>query len=541
MKKIAHIAGWRRFFADEMNGLRTGNESLLRSLLEYGSFEQMDLFLPDLLIPEFKKHWGPFIEKISNHKTLKIEPLWQFPFHLEKEYYDLLLLSDPTLERITPLREALARHPCPVAGITHSLHHYGNSTYALELLLAPTQPCDSIICTSQAGKTVLEKALAFQTQKLNQKWNGSLSYRGRLDVLPLGVTPPETLPISIQEIRQTIDLPDKDLIILCNGRISIFNKMDHIPLLLALKEIIQVPGLEKTKLVIAGAVNMNDPYLGSLTLRATQLGLENHVLFKLNYESWVKPYLYQAADIVVSIPDNTQETFGIAPVEAMLCGKPVVLSDWNGHAELIEDGVHGFKIPTYWAANDPVVDFMFPYAYDQALFYMAQSVAVDVPMLTQRLMSLLQNEPLRKKMGEQARVYAHQTFTWEKLIPRYEQLWAQLLAQSQAYNWPAPTYQMNAPSIYNIFAHYASHTIQPTDWIACTPYGSQIEKKQASMNLYPTVTTWINGATIFDLLAQTQKPIQLQSLLEKIPHPAPLVTYLILWAIKNDLLSLKID
>ena len=51
---------------------------------------------------------------------------------------------------------------------------------------------------------------------------------------------------------------------------------------------------------------------------------------------------WAASDIFLSLVDNPQETFGLAPVEAMAAGLPVVVSDWDGYRYTVTDGVEGF-------------------------------------------------------------------------------------------------------------------------------------------------------------------------------------------------------
>ncbi len=38
------------------------------------------------------------------------------------------------------------------------------------------------------------------------------------------------------------------------------------------------------------------------------------------------------------------ETFGLTPLEAMSCGLPVIVPTMGGVAEMVEDGVNGYKI-----------------------------------------------------------------------------------------------------------------------------------------------------------------------------------------------------
>ncbi|OYW53175.1 MAG: hypothetical protein B7Z31_12140, partial [Rhodobacterales bacterium 12-65-15] len=55
-----------------------------------------------------------------------------------------------------------------------------------------------------------------------------------------------------------------------------------------------------------------------------------------------------ASDIFVFPVDNLQETFGLAPVEAMAAGLPVIVSDWDGMKDTVTDTT-GFRIPTEMA------------------------------------------------------------------------------------------------------------------------------------------------------------------------------------------------
>ena len=56
--------------------------------------------------------------------------------------------------------------------------------------------------------------------------------------------------------------------------------------------------------------------------------------------------VWHAADVFVSPSDNIQETFGLAVLEAMASGLPVVASDWDGYRDLVADGETGFLVPT---------------------------------------------------------------------------------------------------------------------------------------------------------------------------------------------------
>ena len=62
----------------------------------------------------------------------------------------------------------------------------------------------------------------------------------------------------------------------------------------------------------------------------------------------MKRQALSACDLVLSLVDNVQETFGLSIAEAMAAGRPVVASNWDGYRDLLRDGIDGFLIPSRW-------------------------------------------------------------------------------------------------------------------------------------------------------------------------------------------------
>lgn len=62
-------------------------------------------------------------------------------------------------------------------------------------------------------------------------------------------------------------------------------------------------------------------------------------------QSDVAPF-YNSASVVLNLSDKTRfiETFGMTALEAMSAGLPVVVPTEGGIAEMVEDGVNGYKI-----------------------------------------------------------------------------------------------------------------------------------------------------------------------------------------------------
>lgn len=55
---------------------------------------------------------------------------------------------------------------------------------------------------------------------------------------------------------------------------------------------------------------------------------------------------YNEASVVVNLSDKERfvETFGLTALEAMTAGLPVIVPTEGGIAEMVEDGVNGYKI-----------------------------------------------------------------------------------------------------------------------------------------------------------------------------------------------------
>jgi len=110
------------------------------------------------------------------------------------------------------------------------------------------------------------------------------------------------------------------------------------------------------------------------------------------------PGMYRSA-VVLAMPSVEQtcygrpvrvsELLGLAALEAMASGTPVVASRVGGLAEVVEDGQTGFLVP-----------------------------AGDVVALRDRLEQLLGDPPLARRLGANAREMVLQRFTWARVAER---------------------------------------------------------------------------------------------------------------------------
>ncbi|HEX2857405.1 MAG TPA: glycosyltransferase [Propionibacteriaceae bacterium] len=106
----------------------------------------------------------------------------------------------------------------------------------------------------------------------------------------------------------------------------------------------QLPGVE---LVVAGGPSLDhlddDVEIRRLRQVADRHGVSDRVQFVGGVAREDVPALMSSADIVVAVP--WYEPFGIVPVEAMSCGRPVVGSAVGGLLDTVVPGVTGELVP----------------------------------------------------------------------------------------------------------------------------------------------------------------------------------------------------
>jgi glycosyltransferase involved in cell wall biosynthesis len=158
-----------------------------------------------------------------------------------------------------------------------------------------------------------------------------------------------------------------------------------------------------TLLLVGGESEDADPILtpeiGVLRNLARTLGIADRVLFTGQRQPDVLRLYYSACDVLVTTP--WYEPFGLTPLEAMACARPVVGSNVGGIAFTIEHGTTGYHVPP----GNPGA-------------------------LAARLRDLLADSGLRARMGEAGRDRVLSRFTWPVVAARTAELYEDVLAQA---------------------------------------------------------------------------------------------------------------
>jgi len=212
----------------------------------------------------------------------------------------------------------------------------------------------------------------------------------RVEVIPNGVDEKAFNPeVDGEEIINRYSLEDSRNILFV-GRLVPYKGVEY--LLSAIK--ILREGHPDIRLLLVGDGELR----GELTRQAEAERILGSVDFVGRIPNTELPPFYASSEIVVLPSISRLEAFGIALIEAMACGKPVVASSIPGVREVVRDGVTGYLTPP----RNPEA-------------------------LAEAISKLIQDKDLAQKMGREGRRTVEERYTWEKVADRYDRLYRSLL------------------------------------------------------------------------------------------------------------------
>jgi D-inositol-3-phosphate glycosyltransferase len=238
------------------------------------------------------------------------------------------------------------------------------------------QGVDRVICASRGEKELLGALYGVP--------------QSRVTVVPCGVDTEAFRPLNKVAARRRLGIPAKGPLVLFVGRIEPLKGIDVL-----LRAVSHLDG--RFRVLVIGGDGKDVARKSELAVLASELRIADRVKFLDAVPHHDLPLYYNAADICV-VP-SYYESFGLVAVEAMACGLPVIASRVGGLKETVLDGQTGYLVP--WLCPEPFAE---------------------------RLELLLNNEPLRRSLGREARAAAER-YHWSEVATRVEDVYHDLVSQ----------------------------------------------------------------------------------------------------------------
>lgn len=293
-----------------------------------------------------------------------------------------------------------ARLRIPVVQIFHAM----GKTKRREQGSADTSPS----CRISVEREVIQRAdrlIAQCPSERDELVNDYHADARKIALIPSAVDVETFRPVPRDEARRRIGLAGSGLVIAYVGRMLPRKDVRNIIRALAvLRETAtdeDDPGWRARLLIVGGETSEPDPQatpeIGVLRHLAAELGVSDHVIFVGKRQPKELRNYYSASDVVVTTP--WYEPFGLTPLEAMACGRPVIGSHVGGIAFTVVDGETGYLVPP----RNPAA-------------------------LAARLRDLLSHPAVGERMGKAARNRVEREFTWPQVAERTAALYRTLLA-----------------------------------------------------------------------------------------------------------------
>lgn len=208
----------------------------------------------------------------------------------------------------------------------------------------------------------------------------------RISMVPCGVDLENFSSRPRSAARRALGWPEDEFIILQLGRLVPRKGVDNV-----IEGLATLPAAvrERSRLIIVGGESPEPnedrtPEIGRLRRLASRLGVAHRVWFAGQRQRAALANCYAAADVFVTTP--WYEPFGITPLEAMACGRPVIGADVGGIRYTVVDGVTGHLVPP----REPAA-------------------------LAQKLWHLYTHPQEARKMGRAGQQRVRARFTWDRV------------------------------------------------------------------------------------------------------------------------------
>ncbi|MFA5040546.1 MAG: glycosyltransferase family 4 protein [Bdellovibrionales bacterium] len=399
------------------------------------------------------------------------------PRHPDKNLQSISCLFRPDPLIVDPIwrRQQLHTRGYATCGLVHTMSGERIAHAVGDLCFAPSESTDALICPSAAIRDAVLNLWEIHSDYINHRFGSNFSCPIQTPIIPLGINSKTFSKYTTEDKRKAqrkaLSIEDDEVVILFIGRLSFATKAHPLPMLMATERAAKLTR-RRVRLLMFGYFKPKDmePHFRNL---ASDICKTATAEFVMNDDPRFPDGLWAAADIFTSLSDNVQESFGLTPIEAMACGLPSVITDWDGYREGVRNGSEGFLIPVTTPPPSAGMAIAQMYYnennYGVALTGAAQSTSVDIEECAKAYANLINNADLRKKFGENGRNRARDVFDWQHIIRAYDDLWKNLSEQrlSSPPTHPLPdrwqAMHLSYPNPWQMFKSFPTTHLAPTD------------------------------------------------------------------------------
>ncbi|HMG04399.1 MAG TPA: glycosyltransferase, partial [Chthoniobacterales bacterium] len=224
-------------------------------------------------------------------------------------------------------------------------------------------------------------AITTVSESLRQQTEQTFQLRAPIQVIPNFFTPAASTR-SREEVRRELGISDEFLVV----HMSNLRPVKRIDLLLQV--IARATNRARIRLLILAG----GPFAPYESL-CDELGLRGHVIVKEDAAA-VENYL-PAADAGLYTSEN--ESFGLSILETLFFGKPVVAFRIGGIPEVVDDDAHLHEFG-------------------------------DIAAMASSLDAFVDSPEVARDLGERGRARAEKYFTAARIVPRYEEVYREVIA-----------------------------------------------------------------------------------------------------------------
>lgn len=345
---------------------------------------------------------GHEVHFISYDQPFRLAHFHERIFFHEVEMEDYPLFKHPpySLALAVALHDAVRKHELDLVHVHYAIPHATSAWVACEMLKGER---DLKIVTTLHGTDITLVGLHPSFQAITQfsilRSHGLTAVsdflkretvrdfsvpESRIEVVPNFVDTRIYRP-GLEPCHRATLAPDGEKIVMHISNFRPVKRVEDVVEIFA-----RVLGEIPSRLVLVG----DGPDLPRARVKVEELGIRDRVVFLGEYTPVQE--LLSCSDLFL-LP-SMSESFGLAALEAMACGSPVVASRVGGLPEVIMDGETGYLCE-----------------------------AGDIDEMAAASIKILSDDKHRKELSDAGRAFAVKHFSSECIVPRYEEYYRRIL------------------------------------------------------------------------------------------------------------------